>query len=99
MGAMGLIRKNEPGIYTLNERESLTDIRTGTRCNNDSDRHTMRIHGQIILVLSPFCAAHVLITVFYHANDKNGDEYFSSHHIPVEGLAMERLSVKSKRLH
>lgn len=52
-----------------------------------------------ILVLSPFCAAHVLITVFYHANDKNGDEYFSSHHIPVEGLAMESLSVKSKRLH
>ena len=32
----------------------------------------------------------------YHANDKNDDEYFSSHHIPVEGLAMERLSVKSK---
>ena len=58
----------------------------------------MRIHGQIILVLSPFCAAHVLITVFYHAN-KNDDEYFSRHHIPVEGLAMERLSVKSKRLH
>ena len=34
----------------------------------------------------------------YHANDKNDDEYFSSHHISVEGLAMERLSVKSKRL-
>ena len=27
MGAIGLIRKNEPGIYTLNEWESLTDIR------------------------------------------------------------------------
>lgn len=50
---MGLIRKNEPGIYTLNEWESLTDIRTGTRCNNDSDRHTMRIHDQMYFSVEP----------------------------------------------
>ena len=135
MGAMGLIRKNEPGIYTLNEWESLTDIRTGTRCNNDSDRHTMRIHGQMYFSVEPLlCGSypdyrllpllhgHVSCNKWsqssatrnpayssdlqghvpmylYHANDKNDDEYFSSHHIPVEGLAMERLSVKSKRLH
>lgn len=53
MGAIGLIRKNEPGIYTLNEWESLTDIRTGPRCNNDSDRHTMRIHGQMYFSVEP----------------------------------------------
>lgn len=135
MGAMGLIRKNEPGIYTLNEWESLTDIRTGTRCNNDSDRHTMRIHGQMYFSVEPLlcgsCPDYRLLPLLhghvscnkwsqssatrnpayssdlqghvpmylYHANDKNNDEYFSSHHIPVEGLAMERLSVKSKRLH
>ncbi|XUR85079.1 hypothetical protein WCP94_001719 [Bilophila wadsworthia] len=53
MDPIGLIRKNEPGIYTLNEWESLTDIRTGTRCNNDSDRHTMRIHGQMYFSVEP----------------------------------------------
>lgn len=29
MGTMGLIRKNKLSIYTLNEREILTDVRTG----------------------------------------------------------------------
>ena len=53
MGAIGLIRKNEPGIYTLNEWESLTDIRTGTRCNNDSDRHPMPIHSQMYFSVEP----------------------------------------------
>lgn len=53
MGAIGLIRKNEPGIYTLNEWESLTDIKTGTRCNNDSDRHTMPIHSQMYFSVEP----------------------------------------------
>ena len=135
MGAIGLIRKNEPGIYTLNEWESLTDIRqepavimilTGIPCPSTA---------RCILALSPLlcgsCPDYRLLPLLhghvpcnkwsqssatrnpaypsdlqghvpmylYHANDKNDDEYFSSHLIPVEGFAMERLSVKSKRLH
>lgn len=53
MNAIGLIRKNEQGIYTLNKWESLIDIITGTHCNNDSDRHTMCIHGQMYFSVEP----------------------------------------------
>ena len=52
MDAIGPIGKNKLGIYTLNERERLADIRTGTRCNNDSDRQCAST-AKCILVLSP----------------------------------------------
>ena len=35
------------GINTLNQACSLRAIRSGTFRSNDSDRHTMRIHGQM----------------------------------------------------
>lgn len=37
----------------LNQAVSLCTIRHGTRCNKDSDRHTMRIHGQMQLGVEP----------------------------------------------
>ena len=37
----------------LNQAVSLRTIRHGTRCNKDSDRHTMRIHGQMQLGVEP----------------------------------------------
>ena len=36
-------------IYSLNKFASLRTICNGTCCNNHSNRHTMRIHGQMYL--------------------------------------------------
>ena len=41
------------GSQSLNQRASRCAIRHGTRCNKDSDRHTMRIHGQMQLGVEP----------------------------------------------
>lgn len=37
----------------FDQAASLRAIRRGTLCNNDSDRHTMRIHGQVYLGVEP----------------------------------------------
>ncbi len=41
------------GCQSLDQRTSARTIRHGTRCNKDSDRHTMRIHGQMQLGVEP----------------------------------------------
>jgi len=42
-------------LKSLNQFVSLSAICSGTFCNNSSERHTMRIHGQMYLgVESPF---------------------------------------------
>jgi len=41
------------GRKPFNQFASLRTIRHGTRCNKDSDRHTMRIHGQMQLGIEP----------------------------------------------
>ncbi len=41
------------GFQSLDQRASRCAIRHGTRCNKDSDRHTMRIHGQMQLGVEP----------------------------------------------
>ncbi len=38
---------------SFDQPASLRTIRHGTRCNKDSDRHTMRIHGQMQLGVEP----------------------------------------------
>ena len=38
---------------SLNQGASLFTIIDGTRCDNNSDRHTMRIHGQMYLGIEP----------------------------------------------
>lgn len=41
------------GRDASNESLSFGTIRPGSFCNNDSDRHTMRIHGQMYLGVKP----------------------------------------------
>ena len=52
---ISLICQKVLGIYSLDKFASLRTICNGTCCNKHSDRHTMRIHGQMYLgVESPF---------------------------------------------
>lgn len=41
------------GRQSFDQRASARTIRHGTRCNKDSERHTMRIHGQMQLGVEP----------------------------------------------
>ena len=41
------------GIYSFDKPVSLRAICNGTCCNKHSDRHTMRIHGQVYLGVEP----------------------------------------------
>ena len=50
---VGTVRKQIGGINPLNQLTGLAAIRSGTLCNKDSDRHTMRIHGQVYLGVEP----------------------------------------------
>ena len=46
---ISLIRQKIFSGYSFNKSASLRAIRNGTCCNKHSDRHTMRIHGQMYL--------------------------------------------------
>ena len=48
-----LVRDQIIGIEPFNQAASLCAISCGTLCNKDSDRHTMRIHGQMYLGVEP----------------------------------------------
>ena len=58
------VGNNKLGTQSFNKRVCLSNICTGTFYNNDSDRHTMRIHGQMYLVLSPLLCVPALIDSF-----------------------------------
>lgn len=47
------IRDQVVGADALDQAACLGAIRSGTFCNNHSDRHTMRIHGQMYLGVEP----------------------------------------------
>ena len=47
------IRQKIVGIDPFDQLASLSAICRGTVCNNDSDRHTMRIHGQMYFAVEP----------------------------------------------
>jgi len=53
VGIVAPISKQVVGHYAANERASLRTICSGTCCNKNSDRHTMRIHGQMYLGVEP----------------------------------------------
>jgi len=53
MSAVCPVSNNIFRLYSFNKRASLANIRAGAFCNNDSDRHTMRIHGQMYLGVKP----------------------------------------------
>lgn len=41
------------GVYAFDQAACLCAIRCGTWCNKDSDRQTMRIHGQMYFRVEP----------------------------------------------
>ena len=41
------------GLHALNQGDSFCAIRPGTRRSKNSERHTMRIHGQMYLGVEP----------------------------------------------
>ena len=47
------IRQEIVRFDTCHQWQSLLAISIGTLCNNDSDRHTMRTHGQVYLGIEP----------------------------------------------
>jgi len=47
------IRQQTIRFNTFNQQASFLTIRSGTLCNTDSERHTMRIHGQMYLGVEP----------------------------------------------
>ena len=47
------ISKEVFGINAFNQMASLRAISPGTFCNKHSDRHTMRIHGQMHFCVEP----------------------------------------------
>ena len=53
IGVVGFIGDEIFSSDALYEEPSLRAVRSGTVCNNNSDRHTMRIHGQMYLCVEP----------------------------------------------
>ena len=53
VAVISLIRQKIPGTHPLNQAASLRTISCGTLRDKDSDRHTMRIHGQMYFCVEP----------------------------------------------
>ena len=47
IAVVALVGQQVLGTESFNQLRSLRAICSGTLCNNDSDRHTKRIHGQM----------------------------------------------------
>ncbi len=55
VGIVPFVRDQMIGVDPFNQAACLRAIRPGTFCNNDSDRHALRIHGQMYLgIEAPF---------------------------------------------
>ncbi len=62
IAVIALICDKRFGLKTLDQLFSSRTIRSSTFCHNNSNRHAMRIRGQMHLgVAPPFCAAYPLI--------------------------------------
>lgn len=53
VAVVSLVGDQMLGRQSFDQRASARTIRHGTRGNKDSDRHTMRIHGQMQLGVEP----------------------------------------------
>ena len=53
IGVVAAIRQETGGAHSLDKSESLRAISLGAFCNKDSDRQTMRIHGQMQFGVEP----------------------------------------------
>jgi hypothetical protein len=47
------VRQQTLRFYPFDQLQSLCTVRCGTLRNKNSDRHTMRIHGQVYLAVEP----------------------------------------------
>ena len=53
IAVISAIRQQTLGGNTVNQGYGLCAIRCGTRCNSNSDWHTIRIHGQMYFTVEP----------------------------------------------
>ena len=53
IAVISAIRQQTLSGNTVNQGYGLCAIRCGTSCNSNSDRHTMRIHGQVYFTVEP----------------------------------------------
>ena len=53
IAVIATIRQQRVGAQSFDQAASRCAIRRGTLCNKDSDRQTMRIHGQMYLGVEP----------------------------------------------
>ena len=53
VGIVSFIGKQCLSLYAADKRESFLTIRSGTFSDKYSDRHTMRIHGQMYFGIEP----------------------------------------------
>ena len=53
VAVVSLVGDQMRGWQAFDQLSSLRTIRHGTRCNKNSDRHTMRIHGQMQFCVEP----------------------------------------------
>ena len=49
LAVIASVRYQAASLYAFDKAASLSAISFGTRCNNNSDRHAIRIHGQMYL--------------------------------------------------
>ena len=50
---VAFVSKQMLHLESVNQSFSFRTIRSGTFCNNNSERHTMRIHGHVYLGVEP----------------------------------------------
>ncbi len=65
MAIVPFVRDQIIGPDPFNQAACLRAIRTGTFCNNNSDRHTMRIDGQMSLSVEPKLVLMSLVEIAY----------------------------------
>ena len=53
VGVVGFVGQQLLRVDAFYKGRSLRTVSGGTVCNNNSDRHTMRIHGQMYLGVKP----------------------------------------------
>src|SRR3990167_10623650 len=53
VAVVSFIGKQIIHLESVNQPASFRAICSGTFCNNNSERHTMRIHGQVYLCVEP----------------------------------------------
>lgn len=53
IGIISTVRQQAVCFYSVDKLHSFFAISSGTFCNKDSDRHTIRIHGKVNFSIEP----------------------------------------------